>query len=585
MKSLVWILLVLICATPFAGAAPHAGLAAGFSRTGLSSLHDGGTELLLNGQPRVEFVLIEDKMRDAKGLADVGDYHFERRAEAPIRTAFDRAKKLLSQDYSWGTASYAYRPGPGRIDVSVTLTNKTQKTLADIAIALAGLKFPSKPTGLEAAQDGMKSSLDNLALSVLRFGDRQLLLCNLTMDPPVHLGFDAATDTAGLDYTIRMAGGVQAVQASAYEIPPHGQPRIAPGKSLTLVVTLRTADAAMSSDEMLKDVYAQFAADYRSVRTWKDRRPIGMIMLPSRGHISDGNPRGWFGDQKLDVRTKDGMAEFNRQMLAYADQSVKELKSTGAQGMIVWNMEGEEIPQPISYIGDPRLMKKLAPEMDEIADQFFEKFTDAGLSVGCCIRPTQVYYDTAKQKWDHGTGSDGLQGRGYDYEKIKPADLPCWRFYPIVDRISDKIAYAKQRWGCTIFYIDTNGIYRPLGEKGNFDWLLLNSVIWKQIQARHPDVLLIPELVKDKWAYHAANWAYTASYMELDMAGYGTPTDVRAMLPGAFSLVNINDGPIEDKRSLLVDAVRKGDILMFRGWFGDSRNAIVKSIYDEAAKR
>ena len=33
----------------------------------------------------------------------------------------------------------------------------------------------------------------------------------------------------------------------------------------------------------------------------------------------------------------------------------------------------------------------------------------------------------------------------------------------------------------------------------------------------------------------------------------------------------------------LVQAVRNGDILMARGWFADGRNAIVKSIYEEAA--
>jgi hypothetical protein len=72
--------------------------------------------------------------------------------------------------------------------------------------------------------------------------------------------------------------------------------------------------------------------------------------------------------------------------------------------------------------------------------------------------------------------------------------------------------------------------------------------------------------------------------MELDMKGYGTPRHVRDLYPDAFSLVNIADGPIEEKRATLVESVRNGDILMSRGWFGDHRNAIVKGIYEEAAR-
>ena len=385
-------------------------------------------------------------------------------------------------------------------------------------------------------------------------------------------------------YPLRLTGGVQAVAAGAFDIPPYGQPRIAPGKSLSLTISLRAIASNTAADSALADISAAFAHAYPPIGLWTDRRPIGMVMLPSKGHISDSNPRGWFDDKTLDIQTAAGQEKFRTQMLKFADQSVEALKATRAQGMIVWDLEGDENPQPITYVGDPRLMKKLDPEMDAVADAFYKKFTDAGLKVGCCIRPTQVYFNTTTKKWDHGSGSDSGPGRGNDYEKIKPADLPWWRFYPIAERLSDKISYAKERWGCTIFYIDTNGIFRPLGLKGDFDWQLVTAIIWKQIKTRHPDVLLIPELPDDKWAHHVANWAYTATYMELDLEGYGTPASVRKLIPSAFSIVNVNDGPIDEKRALLVDAVRKGDILLFRGWFGDSRNATVKDIYEEAAR-
>jgi hypothetical protein len=574
MRGIVLLLLMATC-----GLGTLAALTASLSPAGLASLKDGETELLCDGTPAVQYVILEEKGTKEDGTAE---YRFERRENETPQTTFNLTKKTLTQVYSWGNATYTYIPAPNRLDIVVTLTNTSPKTLANFGISLATVKLPAKPEGYNAGRANLKSSYDNVALTMLPIADRQLVLCNVTMAPPVSLGFDKAADAAGQVFPICMAGGVQAVEAGAYTIPPHGQPRVAPGTSLALTLTLRMKGADDTNEMLLADIYTAFAAYYAPMHQWTDRRPIGMVMLPSKGHISDNNPRGWFGEKALDITTPEGKVKFRDGMMKAADMAVKALKDTGAQGMIVWDLEGDENPHPITYIGDPRMMAKLDPEMDEIADAFFKKFTDAGLKTGCCIRPTQVYWNEAKQKWDHGTGSDGGPGRGNDYAELRPADVPWWKFFPVVERLSDKIAYAKKRWGCTIFYVDTNGIYRPQGEKDAYQWQLISAVMWRQIMQRHPDVLIIPELNSGDGAYHLAYWAYAAQYMEMDLNGYGTPAHVRAVLPGAFSLVNVNDGPIDEKRAVLVDAVRRGDILMFRGWFGDPRNKTVKAIYEEA---
>ena len=112
-----------------------------------------------------------------------------------------------------------------------------------------------------------------------------------------------------------------------------------------------------------------------------------------------------------------------------------------AQGFVFWDPEGSENPHPITYIDDPRLSKTLAPEFDEITDAYFKVLKDVGLRTGVCIRPTQVYCDEAKKKWDHGTGSDGGPGRGDHYPKLRPEGLPWWRFFLVVERMADKIDY------------------------------------------------------------------------------------------------------------------------------------------------
>ncbi len=298
---------------------------------------------------------------------------------------------------------------------------------------------------------------------------------------------------------------------------------------------------------------------------------------------------GWFSRADLNVSTPEGKAELKKLLMAWGDMSVKTLKGMDAQGMIVWNIESEVNPHPITYIGDPRMLKTMAPEMDELADEFFQKFRDAGLRTGVCIRPTQVYFDEQQKKWSHGTGSD-MPGRNEQFQNLRPKELPAYKFFPIVERMSDKIAYAQKRWGCTIFYVDTNGIYQPFGDKEEFEWRILDADIWRRLAQKHPDVLMIPEICQDKYAYHAADWAYTAAYCELDYgidhgAFWVTPKHIRKLFPDAFSMNNMKDaGHYAACRQDLVDAVRGGDILLFRGWFGDSVNDKVKSIYEDAAK-
>ena len=56
----------------------------------------------------------------------------------------------------------------------------------------------------------------------------------------------------------------------------------------------------------------------------------------------------------------------------------------------------------------------------------------------------------------------------------------------------------------------------------------------------------------------------TAPYDELRGGVISTPESVRRIYPGAFTVINIADGDIDGHRAALVQAVRRGDILVFR---------------------
>src|ERR1700730_13919166 len=105
---------------------------------------------------------------------------------------------------------------------------------------------------------------------------------------------------------------------------------------------------------------------------WNDRRPIGAIYLARDNTKWSSNPRGWFNDPKIDVFSPEGLRAFQTRLMKYADDSVALLRAMNAQGMIVWDIEGEEFAHPeASYVGDPVLLFRIAPEMELFADEFF----------------------------------------------------------------------------------------------------------------------------------------------------------------------------------------------------------------------
>ena len=578
-RALAAVAALLLAAAASSGAEKSVDVA--FDDGGLSAIRYAGAELLKDGRPGAASVILETSKLDKDGYRV---YEFEKVQAAPRKTDFDRDKKRLRQQYAWGTIDFTYAPAADRLGVAVTITNTSDRTVAGFDLAMLTLRFPAAPEKI-AGKGAIYSTLDNLAIVEAAYGSEKLLVCCETIYPPLHFGLGRSADKDRREYPVQVGGEVHAPEPGAYRVHPHGLPRVAPGKSQTLDFSLRFAPAEADNDKILGDLYRKFREHYSPQHVWKDHRCIGALNLPTGAGKSKVNPRGWFKKPEMDVGSPEGKAEFKKLLMQWADLSVKTLTGMDAQGMIVWNVEGEENPHPISYIGDPRMLKTLAPEMDELADEFFQKFRDAGVRTGVCIRPTQVYFDESKKKWAHGTGSD-MAGRNPQFESLRPKDLPDWQFFPIVERICDKIAYARKRWGCTIFYIDTNGVWRPVGEGPEWKWFLLNANMWKRIKDKHPDVLLIPELYRGDGSHHAAQWAYCAEYLELDYGGmWTTPRHVVKLLPDAFSVINMKDaGNYVGRRADLVAGVRRGDILLFRGWFGCSVNPKVQSIYADAHK-
>lgn len=221
-----------------------------------------------------------------------------------------------------------------------------------------------------------------------------------------------------------------------------------------------------------------------------------------------------------------------------ADATISILRNMKAQGMITWDIEGQEFPGT-TYAGDPRKYTLLAPEMAGIADDYFRRFREAGFRVGVCVRPQELLFDRGKNVAGERDAAD--PGK----------------------ELADKIAWANKTWGATLFYVDTNGEpSRPL-----------DAAIMEKVARQFPGVLLIPEHKNVRY------FAFSAPYFSLREGLVSTPPAVRAVYPNAFSFINTADGAIEKKHEDLAAAVKQGDVLLYRSWYNDPANAEVKSFY------
>lgn len=257
---------------------------------------------------------------------------------------------------------------------------------------------------------------------------------------------------------------------------------------------------------------------------WPDHRPIGQLFLASDGHTSATNPRGWFNDASLDVTGPGGTERFRQALRAYTDRSLALLKETGAQGVIVWDLEGEQFPHKTTFIGDPRELERLAPEMAAASDEFFARLRAAGLRVGVTIRPQRLVFDAS--------------------------GVPHQQFAFNLKRVlQEKMDYARQRWGATLFYVDSNdGFWRP-------------DELWQLrcLAAERPDVLLIPE---HHWLPY---WGFAAPYVALRRGAPAVTSGwAKKLFPNSFRALDISDAA--GNWTGISAAHLNGEVLLFRAW-------------------
>jgi hypothetical protein len=438
--------------------------------------------------------------------------------------------------YSWGTCTVEYTIGQDRLDMETEIRNETpDKTITREQCDLLYIRFPANITPLDWDNSDPPKNDNSTTPTVLvaDFGVGKIV----TVTP---------------SSSIRTWTRWGPKQGAGYQLSVSSPARLEPGANVHLIASCRFCSKHAPLDEVARDAYQSFREQHPQLLRWVDRRPIGALMLARANMKWPTNPRGWLNTPNVDVLTTNGRAKFEGLIMQKAESCITNMRQMNAQGIIIWDIEGGQYPQgEATYVGDPRLLKRVAPEMDSVADRLFSSFRQAGFRVGVCLRADAINF----------------RPNGSFYQKMFMDREELLR------SLDERVTYAKSRWGCTLFYIDSFGgtsAYDPL--------------IFKDLLEKHPDVLFIPEFEQ------TVTYAFAAPYKELRPMGKNpgtasTPWRATVLYPKAFTIINTADGDLVGRRAELVGAVRHGDVLLFRAWWADKGFQLARSIYEEGSAR
>lgn len=513
-----------------AAAAPSVAIK--FSQSGLSSLTYGGKQFL------------------SDGTFQVGDVEFQSSgsqstpADLSGSTNVNAKLQEVTNTYSWGTVVAQYTATGAHLGIQIKTTNRSQTTIATVVYSPFTLAVPAAPKNFDGVDPLVDGNIGAPTVEYLDYRTGVVAWVNEDPSKPLMSGFPWSYNApANTEFPVRINTGQDPMYPTFF---PNVVRPIAAGASDTYKLSLRFGPEGSTQQSLAPDVYETFAKVFASTLNWSDRRPIGQLVLATSAAGWATNPRGWFLDPTINVMTPAGIAAFQAEVLQWAQYSAAQLVSMNAQGMVTWDIEGEQYPQPDgSYVGDPSQIATFAPEMNSIADQYFAVFRNAGLKVGVCIRPQNVVRAA--------NGSTATQNYVAD-----PTQL-----------LINKIQYAKQRWGATLFYVDSN-----VDLNGGVD----DASIFQRVTAAVPGVLLMPEHSDLQY------YAYTAPYLELDQNYTSSPVLARVTYPSAFSVLSLANGDITDNFNALLNAVNGGDALMFRAWFASPENPFVTELYQQSTR-
>lgn len=425
-----------------------------------------------------------------------------------LPSTYDPRSRVLVQDGGWVKLTWQIVNTDNKVTWNLTVTNTSSNlVITGYNVFPTYLNFATtNPTYPEGA---LTNGVDARVGIRINDGNKSLLIVNESHDKSRLVQVSTADNTNR--QWIRI--GTTAYNGNSNNIPSQPVVVLQPGQSDNVVVSLRFIPQTTATATAAPDQIPAIRNAMPFTLQWSDRRPITWLQT------ADGNPNG---SPLVTVPTNQAdWPAYKARSMAWAQQQAASFKSANLQGVIVWDVEGpDQYKKGYAYAGDPRILPQTNPALDSFADEWFKVFRDAGLRVGVTIRPTTL-----------------VPKAGGGYNRVPDVD-------PVQSYV-DKITYARDRWGCTLFYIDCADAN--------------STTVLNEVHKRLPDVLLIPELT---FGAQTGYQAFTAPYRDGALFTK-TPSTVKDLYPDAFSVICTPHIPnLTAARNDLISAVRGGDILL-----------------------
>ncbi|GAA3765826.1 hypothetical protein [Terriglobus aquaticus] len=541
------------------------GLQVSYGAKGVQTLSYAGVTLMDAGaHPEDAFHIWHMKSTDLNGnLVNTGQYGW---GESNNGTQWDAATQTQTYWFQWGSIRTQFVQSGDTLNVVITESNDAGSgVIFDGAeVDALTMQFPQDPKGFYGySQDAITTT--GPGVSVADYGQGVVTSVVPDESVPMYAGWKSLGGNA---YVPLMT--TSAPDGLATFLPRVDRP-VNPGETFTYTVSLRFTPEGTAADA--SDAYASFAKTYPSQMTWTDHRLMGTAYLASSPQgATDStqpggfptNPRRYFNDASVDVTTRAGLQAFQNRILAVAQANVANAKAMNAQGVMTWDVEGEQFPMNTSYVCSPDQIARVAPEMElrvldkgsryygqRLDDAYFKTMTSAGLKVGVCVRPQQFV----------------LAGNGTASQNDLPTNAA------VIANLENKIRFANKRWGATMFYVDSS-----VDANGG----TLDPAIFQKLITDMPGFLLIPEESTPRY------YAYTAPfYSFLFHTDLGTPASVYQYYPNAFGVNLVNDvaaSTLEQYRPQLVQAVQQGDVLAGIVDFWQANDPVLVQMYMQAGR-
>ena len=378
---------------------------------------------------------------------------------------------------------------------------------------------------------------------------------------------------------------------------------IAPGATYHYSLNIRFGATTDTAKTLAPEAFTSYAASNPYMVNWSDRRPIGRWFIAEGNHTSSTNPRGYLWDSSINVSNQ---SDFSSRVLSQTDSIITRMNSMDPkpQGIIIWDLEGEEFGQYFTYVGYPNKLHDMAPEMDAVADQMFSKFKNAGYKIGITLRPQDFQTGTKANMPTTCSGGNSnvdlndiyiatdatYPNRGYEcasqntwqnrdhtgiYHQHSPQDDAT-----LLKNLESKIDYAYGRWGTTMYYVDST-VYSNNGGGNPIDASVFSDLM-NYLNNKYAGVSFIVFPENENTNYFRS----TAPYNQADMGVYDTSSDAKYIWPQAFSIIAHLDS---DGTNLLnpslssqyVQSLKNGNIFFYENiWF--MADTAVEGLYQQA---